>query len=83
MKSSTFLFIFAWTLTHVVKADECLPCSDGLEPFLIDKLCENAVELMKTLTSGKIVLRGMDTTDILFFGGKIKKAYTHKDHLPS
>ena len=53
MKLTTFLFALMPALRYMVTAQECLPCSDGLEPFIFGKLCENAVELMTTLTSGK------------------------------
>jgi hypothetical protein len=52
MKLAASLFFLMPALWYTVTAQECLPCSDGVEPFILGAICENAVELMQTLTSG-------------------------------
>jgi len=45
-----------WLITSPLQVgaqdDVCTACSDGLEPFLVGKLCESGVDLATTLISG-------------------------------
>jgi hypothetical protein len=60
MNLSISLLVLISALRGMATAQDCLPCADGLEPFILEDLCGNAVELMATLTAGKWLCRSIE-----------------------
>lgn len=55
MRQSLFPVFTLWLTTLLCRVDAqdaCNPCADGLDPFLVGKVCENGIALAANLTSG-------------------------------
>lgn len=58
-QSFSTILAYWWLASHcspsflVSSQEVCTPCADGLDAFLVGKVCENGIDLATTLTTGE------------------------------